>query len=489
VSDSMENSATTQWTFKVDTQLGLTYDDMPVNNATCWTCHPKNFTLQAGNVNLAGSHSAPSQCLTCHVQKFTALDRFRDCTNCHYGKFFTSPHPSTPPSIYSNLPYRQHPVKDLHLSSTSGCTECHSRILTQEHNRVDKNGNQITCDTCHTGSYLAKEISTGGNLRVDALTAKWAYGYHYLTWNTPTGITLSRIYLDKDSSLNLSDIYALFDTPNGKQWARINPSAANIGAGAGNYWIDLPYPAYGIQMRIKASGIDTGYIDIPKAMTSVDKGSPEYIRLQNAIANKDTSCTACHDNANHEQVHTDALDDKCLTCHKQSITTEHINNSTTAGKGYNCDTCHTSTNSSVQRAIVQNNTGCGSCHKTGHQMPLAASVPKDIPLNSGFTWSAPIEGIIFAGEPSAPAGFEKGQILLTDRQSNININHIWSFYNAQLTADKWILKSGAPADGASCFSAEFSKDTRTVIVRCFNTQLGDGSGAVGSVYRMEIWYK
>ncbi len=492
VYDSMGNAATTQWQFQVDTQLGVSRPDMPVNNnVTCWTCHPKDFAFKAGTENLAGSHSAPSQCVGCHAAKDLGyLDRFRDCTTCHYGKFFTTIHPSyAPASSYRNLPNRQHPVKDIHLSSTTECTDCHSRILTQEHNRVDKNGQQITCDTCHAGSYLTKEVSTGGSLRVDAVTAKWSVGYHYLTWYTPAGVTISRIYLDRDSSLNLSDIYGLVDTSSGKQWARLNPSKSNYGPGASHMWIDLPYPAYGVQLRIYANGNDTGYVDVPKAMTSVDKTNPEYIKIQTAIANKDTKCSACHTTDNHEQVHVDGLDNNCQQCHKGTLTQEHLNNPiTTANKDYTCRTCHFSTTNSVKRAIAQHNVNCGSCHKTGHTVALADTVPSDIPLYNSFSWTAPVEGTIYAGEPSSPAGFDQGLVVLSDRKT-VNISDVWNYYKGQLTSNNWVLQSGAPASGASYFAAQFTKDSRQLIVRCYNTSYGDGTGPLTSGYRVEIWYK
>jgi hypothetical protein len=290
-----------------------------------------------------------------------------------------------------------------------------------------------------------------------------------------------------DSSFTLYDINGLVDTPGGKKWARLNSSSYAIGTGKASYWIDLPVPAYGIQLRIWTNGTATGYIDMPKAMTAVDKTNPQFIRVQNAIAQKDTNCTACHD-APHEQVHANNLDDKCQTCHANTLSTDHISNSTTEGKGYTCATCHSSTNSNVQRAIVQNNVTCASCHKLGHNTPLATTVPSDIPLYNGFTWTTPIDGMIFAGETQTPSGYEAGQVMLSSRQ-NINVNDVWSFYNSELTAKQWVLQFGAPVAGASYFAAEFIKDNRKLMVRCFNTALGDGTGATGSGYEIEIWYK
>jgi hypothetical protein len=137
---------------------------------------------------------------------------------------------------------------------------------------------------------------------------------------------------------------------------------------------------------------------------------------------------------------------------------------------------------------VQNNVTCGACHKLGHNIPLDTSVPSDISLHNGFTWTTPVEGAIFAGKITTPAGYETGQVVLSNRQ-NINVSDIWNYYNSELTTKQWVLQSGAPVDGANYFAAEFVKGSRKLMVRYFNTALGDGTGAISSGYRIEIWYK
>ncbi|HWJ03479.1 MAG TPA: hypothetical protein VNU93_07330, partial [Verrucomicrobiae bacterium] len=151
VQDKSGNVASTQWKFSVDTNIGGAYPDMPVaTNSTCWGCHVKEYNW---------GHATPSKCIGCHTTKLTTLSEFRDCIGCHFDtKYITKRHSYDMTWVWSNLPNRRHPINDNHLSTSVQCTECHSRILTQEHSRPDRkdnNGNAITCDTCHTNTYLS----------------------------------------------------------------------------------------------------------------------------------------------------------------------------------------------------------------------------------------------------------------------------------------------------------------------------------------------
>jgi hypothetical protein len=54
---------------------------------------------------------------------------------------------STPTRILNN-----HDIPELHKTSDESCTKCHAQSLTHEHardERTDKDGNPITCNTCH----------------------------------------------------------------------------------------------------------------------------------------------------------------------------------------------------------------------------------------------------------------------------------------------------------------------------------------------------
>ncbi|MDA8442792.1 MAG: Ig-like domain-containing protein [Peptococcaceae bacterium] len=155
VLDAAGNATTSKWSFSVDTNIGQIYPNMQVTtNTTCWSCHTQEYKLQ---------HVAPNQCLQCHASNFTSIASnaqvFQDCIGCHYNNaYINGRHAWDRTWVWSNLPNDRHAVNDEHLSTTTECTQCHSRILTEEHNRPenkDKNGNPITCDTCHGETYLA----------------------------------------------------------------------------------------------------------------------------------------------------------------------------------------------------------------------------------------------------------------------------------------------------------------------------------------------
>lgn len=208
-----------------------------------------------------------------------------------------------------------------------------------------------------------------------------------------------------------------------------------------------------------------------------------------AINNNDKNCSACHGAADHEALHTSELDSNCQTCHSKGLTTEHISNATTQGKNYNCDTCHSSQVKEVKRTIAANRLNCTGCHKTGHNMNFADSVPADIPLATGFSWTTPIEAAIFAGDQTTPAGYEAGQVAISSIAKQMTLTQVWDFYKTNLESGGWVLKSGAPAAGAVSFSAEFEKQGRFVTVNCNVISINNGNLPPASGTRISIWYK
>ncbi len=218
--------------------------------------------------------------------------------------------------------------------------------------------------------------------------------------------------------------------------------------------------------------------------------------VKEAISNRDSNCTACHESADHETVHTGGtngkwgLDENCLTCHSESLTGEHLDNEiTNPNKGYTCDTCHGSAaGKAAQRTIAAGRLNCSGCHTDGHNLLFADSVPGDIPVAPGFGWSLPMEAAIFTGESSIPGGYENGQVVISNRRSDVTAESLWAFYNDGMTAQGWTLKAGAPAAGAVEFTAEFEKEGRFTTVNCFNTENRDGTGPDAG-YRVEVWYK
>lgn len=212
--------------------------------------------------------------------------------------------------------------------------------------------------------------------------------------------------------------------------------------------------------------------------------------VQQAVYAGNKDCSACHGQADHQAVHVSGIDGNCLSCHKEALTLEHLSNATTSGKNFNCDTCHASQAKEVKRAISANNLSCAGCHKSGHDVILADKVTADIPLYDGFRWTTPIEATVFTGESSAPAGYEAGQVVMSDRRTDIAVSQVWNYYNQQLTTGGWTVNTGAPAAGAVNIAAEFVKGNRALTLKYFNTETGNGTGQPQSGgYRIEIWYR
>ncbi|PKM82148.1 MAG: hypothetical protein CVU89_05735 [Firmicutes bacterium HGW-Firmicutes-14] len=411
--DGIGLTADSTWKFIVNT-----YPDMYDGNVTsCQSCHenqnnrPKpNEAIHPGHLFQFDNHY--DYCDSCHIY-ITVPDI---CSGCHSGEEIPDPwppHNEYPGTKYSPKYYNtseplrvttnreewdciichqpgagtksgsswwnapllnNHDIPQLHFApltpDSESCTECHARSLTREHareGRVDKNGQPITCSTCHDST--------------DQLVA-------------------------------------------------------------------------------------------------------------GAITAKDTSCTACHANADHESLHVSSVDTYCGECHIGSLTSEHLDNAVTTGtKGYSCQTCHVSTRKEVTRSIETSRRNCTSCHTEGHNVYFADEVPDDIPLHDSFNWTTPMEAEIFAGENGVPADYVSGQVVMSNRRSDMTQDNIWNFYNDFLTSNGWERLSYTVSNDGLRFVAEFNKGSRNVLINFFNTPSRTGEGSpVPAGYRLEIWY-
>lgn len=204
----------------------------------------------------------------------------------------------------------------------------------------------------------------------------------------------------------------------------------------------------------------------------------------NAIAKKEKDCTSCHKQTAHEELHISTLDSKCQECHNKEIGTEHINNpKTTSGRNYACETCHESGRNDVKRAIASGNLECAACHNKGHNINISTKVPTDISKYTDYQWTTPIEAFIFNGDSNTPAGYEKGQVVFSDRR-DVTVKAVWDYYKQDLTAKGWTLKSNEPVEGAASFEARYDKENRSLVIKS-----NDSSSGSTHATRIEIWYK
>ena len=207
-----------------------------------------------------------------------------------------------------------------------------------------------------------------------------------------------------------------------------------------------------------------------------------------AIENKQKNCEACHGAATHETVHqTSNLNANCANCHLSSLTMEHLNNPVTQTQTLTCDSCHQNNKKEIRRTIAAKSVSCAGCHKQGHSVRFVESVPGDIPLYPGFSWTTPLEVDLFKDETGTPAGYETGLMVLSSRRKNITAEEIWGFYLDSLTSQGWTPVT-LPEPGSVVSTAEFISRDRSLTLKYYNTLRNTGTGAeVG--YRIEIWYK
>jgi len=97
---------------------------------------------------------------------------------------------------------------------------------------------------------------------------------------------------------------------------------------------------------------------------------------------------------------------------------------------------------------------------------------------------------IFAGEAGVPAEYVSGQVVMSDRRSNVTKDTVWNFYNDFFTTNNWERTSSTVSDDGQRFVAEYKKGRRNVLIHFFNTPDRTGEGnPVPAGCRLEIWYK
>ncbi len=164
VKDTAGSITSSTWNFHVSTFSEMTF---PQDDINCQKCH-------------ARAKHPVNNCGKCHGINFDAaapqypLD---DCYNCHF-------HQPNPPAYHTTgLPVAQGALHDpqttgsclechnkswgvtipslhntydtaaRHLSTVTGCTQCHALSLTREHQRrSDAQGNPLNCFTCHNST-------------------------------------------------------------------------------------------------------------------------------------------------------------------------------------------------------------------------------------------------------------------------------------------------------------------------------------------------
>lgn len=469
--DNSGNKTTKTWKFFLDSR---NFPDMADSNVSnCIKCHPSFTTLESHPLTFDGDSHNVDACQTCHAYISQATGPV--CTECHDQRHGDSTGISYNATNYNSdfplrvktnremldcvichqpgsgvvtqttLPKRllnNHDIPELHkyTEEATSCNSCHAKSLTKEHaipGRVDKDGKAITCNTCHNSTDpLVVSAIASNKKNCDAC--------HTVTDH-------DKVHVWNEMGTNCQTCHQ--NTLSNEHLTRVDNKGINY--------------------------------DCDTCHNSTDP------LVVSAIASNKKNCDACHTQADHEKVHIwNEFDTKCQSCHQNSLSAEHMGRIDSSGKNYACGTCHDSKDKAVVRTIASKSLSCAGCHKTGHNITLAGLVPTDIPQYPDYKWSTPFEANIFEGGP-APTGYESGQVLISNRRSDVTVDQVWNYYNVQadtkMVAKGWTIKSSPFVQGTSIFTAEYEKGGRSVTIKCYKSALSDGLGPLGST-RIEIWF-
>jgi hypothetical protein len=185
--------------------------------------------------------------------------------------------------------------------------------------------------------------------------------------------------------------------------------------------------------------------------------------VQQAISNKDRTCTACHTlestDAAHSEFHAVSYGTKCVECHGNNMMSE-IQYHGSAG----CSICHESTNSKVKDAIKWQKDSCFDCHSQPHGVYMS-TVRGDIPLYSGVSWGTPLDAILWSDEGWLPVELNSSlaRVIFSSRAA-FNADTVYQYYQTEMQNAGWTLQSEDYTSGAGYFTQTYTKGRRYATV-------------------------
>jgi flagellar hook assembly protein FlgD len=404
----------------------------------CSQCHP-TFPVSHPVTNCNGCHGGDQpilDCRACHEGVTHGPEKVAmyNCEYCHN-------------TTYSyKIPVHPANLDPFHTATLAiNCQNCHNNVLNVEHPKhTDAAGRAYDCNTCHAS----------------------------------TDQTVQQAVYNKDTNCSTCHSSA------GHEAMHIAPLGTDCQQCHSNV-LSVEHPKH------------TNDAGIPYSCSTCHDSTNQTV--QQAVYNKVKNCSACHSSASHGELHvTTVLDDKCTTCHINSLTDEHLANPKsqirTDSNGnpvvLTCATCHQSTNQKVIGAIATANKQCAACHSVAHNLSISENVAADIPVYSAVYWSSPIDASIFAGESWMPTEYlVGGKVVISSRSKTITGDAVFNYYQQQMSLNSWNLVSTAPAPGIDFFTVTYEKGTHKAMIWFYGGSAHNASPVLEAGYRIEIIYK
>ncbi|MDH4140198.1 MAG: hypothetical protein OEV43_06455 [Coriobacteriia bacterium] len=365
VVDALGLSATLSWDFGVQVFAAMPVEDScvqchtgyptahPVDN--CDACHGPGSPMGGGYDDPWDSHASGTACSECHGD-------LSDCEQCHGQPYTTVP------------PLHSFDGDTYHDSHTEGCSPCHVRRLSNEHNRYG-----LTCLSCHASadSAVAGAIAAGdtdcyachsaphsaNHLSALEVSCEDCHDADLVVEHSSRGYSCDTCHTSSDPAV-LAAITG----------GNTDCSACHTGASHEELHVSALQPAcdechvpnlLGEHMDSRPYTCDTCHASADPAVVA-------------AIAANDTDCMACHATTDHPYVsgpHASAITSQtlvgtypsgasfsvgCTGCHTSDLRTEH-GRTTSSSSGSACNACHPSPRDTLMPwtgSCVQ-----GGCHE------------------------------------------------------------------------------------------------------------------------------
>ena len=235
--------------------------------------------------------------------------------------------------------------------------------------------------------------------------------------------------------------------------------------------------------------------DDRKALSCASCHESTDLDVQAAIASNDMSCNACHklvEAGGHLPMHDTAFDESsCDNCHDANLMTEHV-----AVRQKECGNCHiesatasASPDPATYQAVAFGMKTCSDCHQTAHDQALVPSVPASIPLNPAFEWSLTLPTSTFGTEYWMPAEYVvPGARMVLSSRVQTSAPTVWSWYSAQMSAQGWLIDSGAPSGTYDSFTTTWAKPGQHAIIWCYGGEDHMVTPVSAAGLRIEIAY-
>jgi hypothetical protein len=316
---------------------------VPLTGCTRSGCHDTNVAKL--HFTPTSNHPTPPGCMACHGNPDHAATT--DCSVCHANADHTAFHELTVARTDTCQSANCHPGTNLVPIHVGGCGLCHDST---DPNVVAAIGNgSKTCDTCHNFT----DHTALHDLTLPRTDTCQNVGCH-------TGINLLPIHKNTCSTCHsdtvrnaVKDAIAAHDRTCGACHAFSDHTALH----------DEPFPRADTCVSADCHpGTNLFPIHKNSCATCHDPGVRKAV--QDAIANNQVICSACHAFTDHTALHDVTRTDTCsgVACHNGTNLSTIVSGRTAIVAHTSCATCHQSQRQAVKDAIANSTPTCAACH-------------------------------------------------------------------------------------------------------------------------------